>query len=79
MIKNVKYVELYISIATVFLNTQTLNMIYQNKNVSVVIKIINDFFNIRKFSKHNNNKTKIKLDLLMVEKKIRGVISDSIY
>ena len=79
MIKNVKYVELYISIATVFLNTQTLNIIYQNKNVSVAIKIINDFFNTRKFSKHNNNKTKIKLDLLMIEKKIRGVISDSIY
>ena len=41
MIKNVKLEELNISIATVFLNTQTLKMIYWNTSVYVVTKIIN--------------------------------------
>ena len=41
MIKNVNYVELNLSIATVFLNTKILKMIYKNTNVCVVTKIIN--------------------------------------
>ena len=39
--KNVRLVELHIYIATVFLNIQTLKLIYQNTNVCVLTKIIN--------------------------------------
>ena len=40
MIKNVKHVELNISIATVFFNTHILKMISWDKNVFVLAKII---------------------------------------
>ena len=42
MIKNVKLVKLQAKYVTVFLNTQTLNMIQQNTNIYVVTKIINE-------------------------------------
>ena len=65
-IKNVKLVELNISIATVFLNMQTLKMINKmqifdlnkNKNCQIKLdeKLKERFFNTYKFSKHDNNK-----------------------
>ena len=42
MIKSVKHMELDISIATAFLNTPTLEMIWWNANVCVLIKVINE-------------------------------------
>ena len=65
MIKSVKHMELDKSIATAFLNASTLEMIWWNANVCVLIKVINesfdksekkDFFNRYKFSHHGNNK-----------------------
>ena len=44
MIKSVKHMELDISIATAFLNTPTLEMIWWNANVCVLIKVINESF-----------------------------------
>ena len=62
MIKNVKIAKLNISITTVFLNTQTwkrwnkclcFDQIYQQKFHE---KVKEQFFNIYKFSSHDNNK-----------------------
>ena len=44
MIKSVKHMELDKSIATAFLNTSTLEMIWWNANVCVLIKVINESF-----------------------------------
>ena len=41
IMKNFKLLELNISIATFFLNTQILKVIYENTNVYVVAKNIN--------------------------------------
>ena len=41
MIKNVRFVELNVTIVTDFLNREILKMIQQNKNIFVVTKIIN--------------------------------------
>ena len=64
MIKNVKHVELKISIVTVFLNTQTLNDLIEykclccNKNYQCKFdeKLKEQFFNTYKFSNLKNNK-----------------------
>ena len=65
MIKNVKLVKLNAKTEINLLNTQTLKIIRQNSNVCVVIRIIKRrfdeslkklFFNICKFSNHDNNK-----------------------
>ena len=62
-IKNVKHVELNISIATVFLNTQILKIteykcLCCNKNYQQGFdkKLKEHFFNTYNFSNHNNNK-----------------------
>ena len=61
MIKNLKYVELNISIATVFLNTHDLieyKCLLCNKNCQRKFdeKLKERFFNAYKFSNHDNNK-----------------------
>ena len=63
MIKNVKYVELNISIATVFLSTQILKIaeykcLRCNKNYQQESdkKLKEHFFNTYNFSNHDNNK-----------------------
>ena len=59
MMKNMKHVELNISIVIVFLNTQILKII-QNTNVRDE-KLKEKFFNTYKFSNHDKNKSRFNL------------------
>ena len=66
VIKNVKFLELNISISTVFWNTQILNMIFKNIFVYVVTKVINKRLmkNLRNnFLIHKNILTMIRINL----------------
>ena len=75
MIKNAKHVKLNISIATVFLNTQILKIIeYQclccNKSYHHKFegKLKEQFFNIYKFSNHENKKFILLMSIWMIGK-----------